>query len=439
MAGLRGQNRRPFGLEADHAAVRRKNHVHVVVLGAGIVGLQTAWHLRLKGHRVTVCDPDVAGGATYAAAGMLAPVSEVQFGQERLYPLLVAARREYPRLVEELGRATNLPTGFLDNGTLLIGGDRSDLERVRDHARVHTEYGLNIQRLATQEIQQREPFLNARIAGGFAAPDDAQVDPRVLCVALRDALSRKLDPTEFPKAGPVVEWVAERVERVTGSADGPYAVHTDGGMEGVADRVVVACGMGCTSLSGILSDLSLDLRPVYGDILRLRPRDPVGADRKPVLSSTIRATILGRQVYLVPRDDGEIVVGATVREDGLDGIHAGGVHELLEDAITVLPALRHFEVADITARARPVSPDDIPYVGLISKAPGILVSAGYSRHGILLAPLGARLGAALLSGETLSTEDAEVLAAMSPGRIEREDAPNHSLTQKGPADGNHHR
>ena len=172
------------------------------------------------------------------------------------------------------------------------------------------------------------------------------------------------------------------------------------------------------------------------------PRSPRGGSSVSVqslLSSTIRATILGRQVYLVPRDDGEIVVGATVREDGLDGIHAGGVHELLEDAITVLPALRHFEIADITARARPVSPDDIPYVGLIPKAPGILVSAGYSRHGILLAPLGARLGAALLSGEMLSSEDAELLAAMNPGRIEREAAPNHSLTQKGPANGNHHR
>lgn len=384
--------------------------MHIAIAGAGIVGLQTAWHLRTRGHRVTVLDPEPGGGATFAAAGMLAPVSEVQFGQERLYPLLVAAREEYPRFVDELAQATERPVGFLDNGTLLIGGDRADLERVRDHARVHAEYGLNIQKLSTEEIRRREPFLNSRIAGGFAAPDDAQVDPRVLCAALRDALSAELNPRDFPDAGPPATWVADRVTGVDGDPAGPYTVTTEGGERVTAERVVVACGMGCDAIAGLPRKTPLNIRPVYGDVLRLRPHP--SSTSGPLLTSTIRATVLGRQVYLVPRADGEIVVGASVREDGLNGVNAGAVHELLEDALTILPAIRELEIVDVTARARPASPDDIPLLGLLPEAPGILVSAGYSRHGILLSPLGARLGAELLTGRDLSETDRDLLLAM---------------------------
>ncbi|WP_051687514.1 glycine oxidase ThiO [Curtobacterium sp. S6] len=412
--------------------------MHIAIAGAGIIGLQTAWRLRTRGHRITILDPDPSGGATFAAAGMLAPVSEVQFGQERLYPLLVAAREEYPRLIDELGRATERPLGFLDNGTLLIGGDRADLDRVRDHARVHSEYGLNIQKLSTRDIREREPFLNARLAGGFEAPDDAQVDPRVLCAALRDALSAALDPQDFPNAGPPVTWVTERVTSVDGDPSGPYAVACDGGERLTADRVVIACGTGCAAVAGIPQRTPLDVRPVYGDVLRLRPHP--SAASKQLLSSTIRATVLGRQVYLVPRADGEIVVGASVREDGLDGISVGGVHELLEDALTILPAIRDLEIADITARARPASPDDIPLLGLLPDAPGILVSAGYSRHGILLAPLGARLGADLLTGRAPEAADREMLRTMDLGRGgARRAAPSDTHRLEGASDGNSHR
>ncbi|GAB3849803.1 glycine oxidase ThiO [Nesterenkonia populi] len=384
------------------------------VVGAGVVGLLTAWQLRLTGHSVTIFDPAPASEASYAAAGMLAPISEVQYGQEELWPLMAAALEEYPAQMAALQKAVRAPTGYWENGTLLVAADPGDREAVNDLVGVHQSHGMQVEPLTSRALREREPALAPGISKAWKVPGDHQVNPRQLVVALNEALSAELDPGAFPDAGPPAAWAAEKVVDIRHELGG-VQLTTDQDNEHDAAAAVLVPGLGYSQITGIPRDHpQLRLRPVHGDVLRLRYTDgQLTPGERRLLTSTLRARVSGRQVYLVPREREELVIGASVREDARPGAHAGSVAELLADAIAVLPAVRDMELHEITARARPGTPDDRPYTGLLS--PDVVVSTGYSRHGILLAPLAARLTAGMLNG-TLTEQDRAHLEATDPRR-----------------------
>ncbi len=379
-----------------------------------MVGLLTAWQLRLTGHAVTIFDPAPASDSSYAAAGMLAPLSEVQYGQEELWPLMAAALEHYPEQLAELQRAVRVPTGYWENGTLLVAADPGDRSAVEDLVAVHRSHGMEVEPLTSRTLRAREPALAPAIAKAWDVPGDHQIDPRQFVAALTAALNADLDPTSFPNAGPPAAWRAERVTDIRHELGG-VQLSTEQDEEHDAAAAVLAPGLGYSQITGITREHpQLDLRPVYGDILRLRYTDgQLSAGERRLISATLRGRVSGRQVYLVPREREELVVGASVREDGRAGAHAGSVAELLADAIALLPAVRDMQLHEVTARARPGTPDDRPYLGLLS--PDVVVSTGYSRHGILLAPLAARLTAGMLNG-TLTETDRAHLEAMSPRR-----------------------
>ncbi len=172
------------------------------------------------------------------------------------------------------------------------------------------------------------------------------------------------------------------------------------------DRVVLATGAWSgTALEGLPSEALPPVRPVKGQIMRLRSPEPV-------LSRCVRGAVHGARVYLVPRGDGELVLGATQEELGFDTrVTAGGLWELLRDARELVPGVTELEVADVTAGLRPGTPDNLPLVGP-SALPGLLMATGHHRGGVLLAPLTADL----LVGES---GDPEGLAALcSPLRFQ---------------------
>ncbi|WP_010525551.1 FAD-dependent oxidoreductase [Nesterenkonia sp. F] len=416
----------------------------VTVVGAGLVGLLTAWRLRREGHAVTLVAPDVGGDASYAAAGMLAPISEVQYGQDRLYPIMTASRAEYPDLLAELARAVDAPTGWRENGTVLLAADRSDRDAVADLVGVQQAHGMEVEPMTSSRLRRREPALAPGVSKGWDVPSDHQVDPRLLTAALAEALAAPLDPAAFPEAGPAAQQVRGTVVRLErdgahdGAHDGTdddrrqYRLTLASGEELVDERVVLAPGLGYGRIEGIPRRHPLPLRPVHGDVLRLRVHPGrLAPGEEHLVTATIRAKVRGRSVYLVPRGDGGLVVGASSREDGLAGTRAGSVQELLDDAAAILPAVKDMELEEIATRARPGTPDDIPLLGLLDDEPGVVVSTGYSRHGILLAPIGARLAAALVGPPTpdagravdaeLSAADAQLLASMDPTRATPDD------------------
>ena len=376
---------------------------HVAVIGAGIIGLLTALELRRRGHRVDIRSTGVAEQATYAAAGMLAPTSEVQFGQHSLRPLMTKAASYHRALAAELALRTEQPLGYRDTPTLVVGRDRSDLEALRQLALEQCATGSEVEELTSAQLRGRAPTLARHVASAMLVPRDHQVDPRTLAAAAIDALTGPGRPGDGPP-----------VSLTTGSS----VASTD---EIDADQIILTAGLGTAEINGPHRVLDLSLRPVHGDILRLHVPDSAllpGEDN--LLDHTVRALVRGRPLYLVPRSGGGLVLGATSREDDMTGASAGGVLTLLQDAAEILPSVRDTELREVIARARPGTPDDLPLLGPVPGDPRVIVSTGYHRHGILLSAWAAARTADLLEvdpGVPLLGDMAGELAAVDPARF----------------------
>lgn len=374
--------------------------MHVIVIGAGIIGLSTTWELESRGASVTVVDPQPGEGATYAAAGMIAPAAEIAWGQSPLFPLMRASAALYPDFSARLAAASGDDLGETAAETLVCAGDRADLTTLRELSSLQTRAGSAVELLTGSQARALEPALAPGVCGAVRIPGDHAIDPRRVTAALHRVLAER-----------VVRMEAIEIVRTAGRTTG---VGLSDGSLLTGDQVVIAAG---EAGNAIAEAPLLPLRAVHGDIIRLRsdPQSP------PLLTRTIRGLVAGRPVYIVPRPDGELVLGATSREDGRPGVLAEGVHRLLHDAERLVPGLLRAEITEITARARPGSPDDLPIIGRTD--PGCVVSTGYFRHGVLLAPLGARLGADLVLDTDSEWLPPGALESLSPERFEREPAP----------------
>ncbi len=330
----------------------------VVVVGGGIVGLGIAWRLRRDDVDVTVLDSGEEG-AWHVAAGMLAPGGESAHETPALVRLLERSATLWPAFAAGLGG----DVGYDDTGTLSLAMTADD---VAEAARTWTRRQLPL--LRPSELRDLEPALSPRIRSGVYAPAERQVDPRRVVAALRDRLGARVIP-----------------KRVEALAD------VD------ADVVVVAAGCGTAALTG------LPVRPVKGQMLRLR-----GAPG--LIRHVLDATVDGRHVYLVPRADGEIVVGATQEERPDRTITAGGVYDLLRAAIELVPEVAELALVETTAGHRPGTPDNAPLIGRLDER--VLVAAGHHRNGVLLTPVTAELIAGLIDGH-----HDPMLADFAPGRF----------------------
>jgi len=292
-------------------------------------------------------------------------------------------------------------------GVLVVGVDRDDVAVIDDLHRLHTESGLPSERLSGRQLRAVEPLLAPGVAGGALAPGDGAVDPRKVLAALRVAGTARGVVHRAGRVGQVhetdgrvraVEYVPGPAEGIpTGAPDataapaadatgGPTPTTSAGASAAVptemiaALAVVVAAGSWSALVPGPPASTA-GVRPVFGEVLRLRMRDPSLVPRR-----TIRAVVRGRHVYIVCRADGEIVVGATSAERGHDArVTAGGVYELLRDARSVVPALDEAEWVEAAAGFRPGTPDNAPLIGAVDPT-GVVVATGHYRNGILLAP-----------------------------------------------------
>jgi glycine oxidase len=350
MADMR-PDQRPFGPD-------------VAIIGAGPIGLAIAWRVAQRGLSVAVYDPAPGSGAAYAAAGMLAPVGESTFGEEALSGLLVDSAARWPGFAAELTALTGRDIGYRTEGTLVVALTADDLAEASRLVAYQAGLGLPITPLRGSQVRDREPLLAARVRGGAYAERDHQVDPRHLVGALRTACA--------------AVGVRFFLSAATSLSAGPSARVT-----------VVAAGCGSAALTG------LPVRPVKGQILRLR--EPGGA--APGFRHVIRGYADGRHVYLVPRGDGEVVVGATMEERVDSAVTAGGVLELLRAATDLVPELAEYELAEACVRHRPGTPDNAPIIGpLWPDRNDVLVATGHHRHGIVLTPLTADVIADAVTG-----------------------------------------
>ncbi len=346
----------------------------LVVVGGGAIGLAVAWRAAASGLDVTVCDDDPGRGASWVAAGMLAPVTEAHYGEEALVGLHLAAVARWPSFAAELAEATGHDVGLRTDGTLAVALDDDDLCALEDLARFQRSLGLDAERLRARECRQLEPLLHPRVRGGLFAPGDHQVDTRRLVRALLVAVER---------AG--VGVVRQRVAGIdvgTGTGRRVTGVRLCDGTPIATSTVVLTAGSWSGRIAGIPSDAVPPVRPVKGQILRLGT-----GTRGPQLARSVRGLAKGRSVYLVPRAGGELVIGATVEEQGYDTtVTAGAALELLAAAVDVVPGVAEAELVEARAGLRPGTPDNAPVLGP-SPVDGLVLATGHYRNGILLTPV----------------------------------------------------
>ncbi len=367
----------------------------VLVAGAGVIGLSLAWRAALAGLEVTVVDEAPGSGASRAAAGMLAPVTEAAYGEERLLALSRASLERWPSFTAELEQASGRTVGLRVEGTLLVGFDDDDMAALGQLHDYQRELGLAAERLTPRACRSREPGLSPRLRGGLAVPGDHAVDPRALHAALRVAAER---------AG--VTLVGERVEELVVEDGRATGLRLASGEVRSGSPVVLALGARSAHLPGVPTG-TVPVRPVKGQILRLQG--------DPVLDGTVRALVRGRSVYLVPASEGRLVVGATVEELGFDPrVTAGAVLDLLRDATEVVPGVTELALVETLARHRPGTPDNAPLLGA-SALPGLVLATGHHRNGVLLTPVTADALAALLATGELP----EVARSFGPERFTR--------------------
>jgi len=361
----------------------------VVVAGGGVIGTAIAWRAAAAGLDVVLVDPEAGDAASLVAAGMLAPASEALFGEGALLRLNLLAVRRFGSFAAELEEAAGRQVGLRSEGTLAVAYDPGDYAALARLTAFRRSAGLDAEELDGRACRALEPFLAPDVHGGVLFGGDWSVDNRRYAAALGEAARSAK-----------VRSVRDRVAEVRIRGGQARGVRLAGGGDIDAARVVVAAGCWSGAIGGLPDAVATVIRPVKGQLLRLR--HPAGVP--PVLSHTIRAIVRGTDVYLVPRADGELVVGATQEERGPDQtVTAGAVHDLLHDAMSVLPVTSELILAETCAGLRPGTPDNGPVVGWCGPD-GLLLATGHYRNGILMSPVTADAAVALLAGQAPAPE-----------------------------------
>jgi glycine oxidase len=324
----------------------------VLIIGGGIIGLATAIALSQKGAKVTVVERELCGrGATWAAAGMLAPEAERLEGD--LLEFGIRSREMYPQWIANLMRLSGQDCGYWCCGMIAPVLEESDRQVISQHSKY----------INREESRKRQSGLGEAILGSLWLPEDGQVNNRKLTQALlTTARSLSIKILE----GTTVYQIVRDQKRV---------MHLDtsaGKLQ--SDRYVLAIGAWTRSL------LPLPIKPIKGQMLSV-----FDGDRK------LQRVIYAPSCYIVPRQDGTIVIGATVEDNGFSqGNTAAGIAQLLNRAIAVYPAIADMQITETWWGFRPHAPNEIPLLGA-SDYENLILATGHYRNGILFAPITAKL------------------------------------------------
>ncbi len=356
----------------------------VAIIGAGVIGLGIGWRLSAAGHRVDAFDSGQAGrGASWAAAGMLAAGVETEPSEQTLLQLTRYSQRLWPDFTCSLEASSGMTVGYRREGTLVVALTRDDAERLRFNYEFQTRLGIELEWLTPAEARRREPCLKPGLTAAVFSPRDHQVENRRVVEALRKVF---LEAGGHLHENTPVAAVETRGGRVTGLR------HRGGSC--TADVVILAAGAWCRNIAGLAADLLPPVRPIKGQMIALW-MDP----RAPLLSHVLWAP----GVYLVPRRDGRLLIGATTEERGFDPhLTAGGIYALLDAAWRTLPGIEELAIDEMWVGFRPGCRDDAPVIGP-SRVEGLIYASGHHRNGILLLPATVEAVAHLVThGETLA-------------------------------------
>jgi glycine oxidase len=363
----------------------------LVVAGGGVIGLACAWRAAQRGLSVRVLDAGAPGSASQAAAGMLAPASELGESARRLTALNRASYARYAPFVSEVEELTGVDLAFRLCGSLVVALEpdaEADLDAL--HA-AQREEGLETELLSGEACRELEPALSGETRLGLWTREEGQVDPRALVEALERACVAAGVEVEHGAEVVAAEIAADRITAVATASRSIAAGH-----------VLLATGARSGAAAWLPAEVVPPVEPVKGQLLRTRLPEPPA-----------RHLVRSASAYVVPRPDGRVVIGATSERSGFDETPSPEARRrLLDAAIRFLPGLAAMEEPEHCVGFRPGTPDGLPVVGR-TRLEGLLVATGHYRNGILLAPLTGDAIAALLTDEEPPAE----LAAASPARF----------------------
>ena len=360
-----------------------------------MIGLSIAWRLARENTRdeILLLDANRAGeGTSRVSAGMIAPIAEAGFEDPHFIKFARLSRERYRAFVSEVSRDADMSVVLGEEGSIIAAIHRDDVEamrRVYEHRR-HAD--LPVEWLTGTEAREMEPTLTPRVSAAMWIAYDGQVNPRALLPALVRACNRR---------GVEVRESA-RVQRIIINDETVAGVELDG--ETISAATVVVCaGAWSGTIEGMPADVVPQVRPIRGQILRLtRTAD-----------FAMKHVVRGPRAYLLPKDDGTVVVGATQEEAGFDATPtAGGIKTILENAWEMVPSIYDLPIERVEVGLRPGTRDHLPLVGA-TRIHGLIMATGHFRHGILFAPTTAD---AVCRG-ILTGEFGEDVAAFAPDRF----------------------
>ena len=358
----------------------------IAIIGGGVCGLGIGWRLAQAGCIVDIFDRGEAGhGASWAAAGMLAARAEAEPGEEALLALNVHAQEIWPEFARELEAAANMSIGYRDEGTLIVAPTRDDAEQLQFTYDYQKSLGLDVEWLSAAQVRRMEPYLAPGMSGGVYSTSDHQVDNRDLSLALKAAYLA-VGGTLHEQTN--VDGLVTEGGRVAGLRIGDV-LHD-------ADTVVLAAGAWSRNVQGLPENVQPPVRPLKVQMMSLRMDQNF-----PLLRHVLWAP---EGIYLVPRLDGRLIIGATVEEKDFDTrLTAGGILHLLREAWEVLPGIDELPIDEMWVGFRPTSRDDAPILGP-TELDGLIVATGHHRNGILLTPLTANAVSHYILTRELSDE-----------------------------------
>jgi glycine oxidase len=369
----------------------------VVIAGGGLIGGAIALELTQAGLRVGLFERGEPGReASWASAGILSPAPESP-GMIPMVPLGKASMDLYPGFVANVEEISGQVVGFRPFGTMDALFSRDAPRDLSTLIALHHGLGLKAEPLRPEDARELEPALNANVEAAALRPEEASIDNRALIRAVLES-ARKSGAEIFP------EHAVDAIRREGGRCTG-LRVRDE---NVAAEWTVVAAGCFSGSIAG--AEAYAPVRPAKGQMVSLR-----AAEIK------IERVLWSEKVYLVPRNDGRILAGATVEYVGFDKqVTAGAVNKILSDAIELAPGLANARIEETWAGLRPDSPDHLPILGP-TDLEGLLMATGHFRSGVLLTPITARLVREWITEQRVSV-DWERLSPMRFAAARRETA-----------------
>ena len=359
------------------------------MIGGGLVGLASARALAAAGLDTLVLERNREPGreASSAAAGLLVPQTERAMGtlgaadeeaERAMLELLLESRRRFPAFARELEEASGRPVHYRSDGSLLAALSAGEADALAARAREQSGRGLRAEWVEGSEARRLEPALGSDVLAALLVPDDHQVDNVELALAAAEAAAR--EPRLELRCSAAVVAIVAAGGRVSG-------VRLSDGTRMDAGTVVLAAGAWSGGLEGLPREIPV--RPIKGQMVALRPP----------AESAIRRIVSLPGAYCVPRDDGRVLVGATVEDVGFDTtVDTAAGRGLVEAAARVIPGFAAAPVIAHWAGLRPGTPDGLPILGCDPEMRGLLYATGHYRNGILLAPVTAEIVESLTRG-----------------------------------------